>query len=737
MARVGSTHAGLPVKLANKSRSKGKNKKKKNQHVGKRATNASRSRHLKQSTRKPVQSSCKGDGRQEARGVKRTIAARETESSSDDDCDENGVLECEKKVRLEFQASGDEAPAEEEVVDGPATPAPAVQAAAEKQGPSLSLIEVIAGKRQALEENKSMVGGICVSVIANPSKNLKKLKSLLSLLDLRKEDPVFKLTFLKLQSLVAYSLLEVFKDILPEYRIREDVEEEVFNKKLKKETRELRQFEASLLKYYRTYISKLQRMTESVKRRKSSSFYDHALPTPTARERIAVVGLRCLSSLMLSHPTFNFSQLVVDSVVPLMSSRVHPLREIAFDAVTRLFREDKTGQASMMAVKSAGKIIKALKLNVHPLVIKSFLFLRIKEVEQKSESMDMKAIRDRRRKQSKMERKHEKELLKLKNELKEADACEDQAKKLAIHTQILNQIFFVYFRFIRDFIRLADQDFAKNSAVMTPVLQGLSKFAHLINIDFFDDLIALLFRLIACQRLSDLQTLFCLNTVFTILSGEGSAVALDPSRFYARLYALLLRFDVCNDDESLVEALVDCLRKMLLQRKKQLSLARVLAFCKRIASFALQTSSETSAVSLTLLRSFMQDHAKSELLLDSEQFGSGSFLPEVEDPEFCHADATRLWELHLLRRHFDPFVRSSADLHLHPGRTSQVKNGLRTPEQVHQHIRSRNRVESVFSSRTRERLASFKRKNNASVDACFLSACVARLSVPLSAGSDE
>ena len=517
------------------------------------------------------------------------------------------------------------------------------------------------------------------------------------------------------QSLIAYSLLEVFKDILPAYRIKENADEDVVNKKLKKETRELREFESTLLKYYRIYISKLQRMTECVKKRKLSNFYDHALPNFAAKEKIATVGTRCLCILMISHPYFNLAQLVIETVVPLMSSRSPSLRELAFEYVTRLFREDKTGQVSLLAVRSAGKVIKAYKLNVHPLVIESFLHLKIKETRRPDDGVDMKAVREQNRKQSKMERKHNKEMLKLKNELKEVDAREDQEKKIAIHTQILNQIFFVFFRFIRDFIEMADNDFARNAAVMTPVLGGLSKYAHLINIDFFDDLIGLLYRLVVSQRLSHLQTLYCLNTVFTILSGEGSAISVDPQRFYARFYSALICFDLENDDESYVNILMQCFDKMLLKRKKQLTMARVLAFCKRTASLSLQTSPETSAVYLSLLRALLQDHPKADLLMDTEHFGSGSFQPLLDDPEYCNANATRLWELHLMRHHFDPYVNRMACSHIQRMTQSKVKadSMLKGANQVLAEITSRNSLENVFNDRAAAKVASVKRKNNA------------------------
>ena len=704
MAKRTVSAAGTRVKLANKARAKGRNK-----------------RPVKrlQSTRTPRKARQTRDtaapAAQTASGTRHRLAS-ESNDSDDDDVQDQGLASYERRIRPDFHnlATQDMEDMTDELPAEPATRAiSASEAPAKVSLRPKPLIDLIVGRRRMIMEYRGLVGGICVAVIANPERNVKRLKALIALLDLRKEDAIFKLAFLKLQSLVAYSLLEVFRDILPSYRLKED-DGSRLEKRLKKETRELQEYEATLLKDYRTYLNKLQRMSECVKKKKSSSFYDAALTGDAgSKEKIAVVGTRCLCNLMLANTSFNYAQVIIESVVPLMSSRLQSLREVSFDSVVRLFREDKTGQVSMMAVKCAGKVIKAQKLAVHPLLLHSFLHLRIKEVTRREDGPDMKAVRERQRKQSKQERKQDKAMLKLRSELKEADAREDQNKKIALHTQILDQIFFVYFRFIKDFIELAEEDVAKNSAIMTPVLEGLGKFAHLINIDFFDDLIALLFRLVVCKRLSDIQMLFCLKTVFTILSGEGAAIAVDPQRFYARFYVSLLHFDVTNDDDSFVTALVECFDKMLLQRKRQVTLSRVLAFSKRLATITVQTSCKASAVCLFLLHSLLHQHSKADLLTDTEHFGSGTFQAEVEEPEFCNATAARLWELHLLRTHYDPCVGRFADTLLRRSHANASKRDFlsKTADQVYAEISSRNNLEHVFSDDLQAKLAGVKRRS--------------------------
>lgn len=66
----------------------------------------------------------------------------------------------------------------------------------------------------------------------------------------------------------------------------------------------------------------------------------------------------------------------------------------------------------------------------------------------------------------------------------------------------------------------------------------------------------------------------------------------------------------------------------------------------------LQTSNTFYINNVNLTNSFyvtfLQTFPKTDLLLDSESQGSGVFLPELDEPEYCNAQNTALWELHAL-----------------------------------------------------------------------------------------
>ena len=189
---------------------------------------------------------------------------------------------------------------------------------------------------------------------------------------------------------------------------------------------------------------------------------------------------------------------------------------------------------------------------------------------------------------------------------------------------------------------------------MGVVLEGLSKFAHIINIEFFSDLINVFQDLIQGGTLSYRDTLLATGTVFKILSGQGEALNIDPTSFYSHLYASLTSLSMLTAPSSIPLAM-SSMHDMLITRRKKVSKGRVLAFTKRVGTMCLQLDHSGCLASLALLRQLFSTHAFTNQLLDSEhEVGSGIFDPGLRDPEHCNASNTTCWELSLLARHYHP-----------------------------------------------------------------------------------
>ncbi|NWS44173.1 NOC3L protein, partial [Probosciger aterrimus] len=527
----------------------------------------------------------------------------------------------------------------------------------EESLPVLTPEEMAAQRRQKLQERKMHIAALASAILSDPDNNvadfascvnqIKKLKELRAML--MEQDPNVAVIVRKL---VMVSLMEIFKDIAPSYKIRPLTEAEKATK-VKKETQKLREFEEGLVSQYKFYLENLEQTIKDWKQRKLKKSNVISLK---AYKGLAEIAVKCLCELLVALPHFNFHNNIIVLIVPLMNDASKMISELCCEAVKKLFKQDKLGYASLGVVKVISGLVKGRNYDVRPEVLKVFLHLRIKEVELQKDSEDIApnkkfmTYKEKRKNLSRMQRKWKKAEEKLERELLEAEASESKEKKLKLHTETLNVVFVTYFRILKK---------AQKSPLLPAVLEGLAKFAHLINVEFFDDLLIVLHSLIASGGLSYRESLHCILSAFHILSGQGDVLNIDPMKFYTHLYKTLFSLHAggTNDDVGIV---LQCLDVMFAKRRKQVSQQRALAFLKRLSTLALHVLPNSSVGILATNRILMQMFPRMDLLLDNESQGSGVYLPELDEPEHCNAQNTALWELHLLQRHYHPTVQKFA-----------------------------------------------------------------------------
>ncbi|XP_019743406.1 nucleolar complex protein 3 homolog [Hippocampus comes] len=517
-------------------------------------------------------------------------------------------------------------------------------------------------RARKIQDRKLTIAHLASTVIANPSTNMKCVKQLRGML--MEVDPCMAVTVRKL---VMVSLMEIFKDITPTYKIRPLTATEKATK-VKKETQQLREFEEVLLSQYKFYLEDLEQCIKDWKQKKSKRSQAVSLDSYSG---LAVVAVRCLCELLVAMTHFNFHNNILVALAPLLNDPVKTVSDTCCRAFTELFRQDKVGGPSLAAVRVISGLVKRLNYNVRPKVLQTLLSVRIQEVLVKKDLKDttptMKAMhhKDKKNQLSRMRRKWKKAEEKLQQELLETEASDSKEKKMKMHTETLNIVFLIYFRILKK---------AHKSVLLPAVLEGLANFAHLINLEFFDDLLNVLQGLIQSGDLSNRERLHCIQTVFTILTGQGDVLNIDPLNFYSELYAMLPQLHAgAPDDEIFI--VLRCLDAMLIRRRKQVSLQRAMAFIKRISVLSLHVQSHASVGLLAAARAALHSFPRSDFLLDNEVQGSGLYLPELHHPEHCNAHNTALWELHALQRHFHPVVRQLAS-HLSRGAPSEGSGAL-------------------------------------------------------------
>ncbi|XP_046889100.1 nucleolar complex protein 3 homolog [Hypomesus transpacificus] len=529
-------------------------------------------------------------------------------------------------------------------------------------GPALTPQEQEKLRAQKLSERKLRIAGLGSAILSDPTNSIKKLKELRTML--LETDPYVAVTVRKL---VMVSLMEVFKDIVPSYRIRPLTEAEKTTK-VKKETQQLREFEEGLVSQYKFFLENLEQTVKDWQQRKRKRSDAVSLQS---YKGLAEVAIRCICELLVAMAHFNFHNNIIVMVVPLMNSTTRKVSDMCCEAVRQLLKQDKVGQASLGAVKVISGLIKSRNYEVRPEMLRSLLSLRIKEVDLKKDTEDtapkkkFMKYKEKQKHLSRMQRKWKKAEEKLDKELLETEASESKEKKIKLHTETLNIVFLIYFRILKK---------AQKSVLLPSVLEGLAKFAHLINLEFFDDLLNVLQSLIQVGDLTYRESLHCIQTSFNILSGQGDVLNIDPLKFYTSLYKTLLKLHAgaSNDDIRIV---LDCLDVMLTRRRKQVTLQRAQAFVKRLSTLSLHALPNAAVGILASSRSIIHTFPKCDVLLDNEAQGSGVFLPELDEPEYCNPQSTALWELHMLKRHYHPVVRRFAS-HVALGAPSEGSGAL-------------------------------------------------------------
>lgn len=545
---------------------------------------------------------------------------------------------------------------------------------------------------QRRAEAKQGMAVAAQAMLGDPEGQLaKQLRVLLGLLG--DED-------VQVARLAMLSLLAVMKDLIPGYRIRPASEREQEGVVVSKEVRKLWDYETALLKGYQAYLKALLAALNATRS-------GHA---PPAHGRVAA---RCLSGLLVAAPHFNYASDLLQAVVPNMANKDDQIRGHCCGAVASLLRDAlssaEAGQAAVEAVQLVADLVKRRKCVAPPEVVGALLELSFPEI---FSGEDFAAARLARKKKKKKDKKKDE----VDKGFKEAQAVVDRDTRRYQQSTTLEALFEVYFRVIKAATAsglnsgsatgdgaaappLPASRFAKRFPLLAPTMEGLSKFAHLISVDYFQDLMAALEELLASPALPPAQRLRCLLTASEILRGQGEALTIDRRTYYNHLYSALNQVSLTplteddflfeesdsrdeaplppaaaaaalsqhmafvNDSSQVPTLLARLLESMLLD-SKLLDAARQAAFAKRAAGTAGAAGDTGTAMGLVcVLHRMMRRQPKLRGMLDNEAGGpSGykAYRPDIEDPAEAGALSAPLWELSALAEHYHPHVAQAA-----------------------------------------------------------------------------
>ncbi|WWD19680.1 hypothetical protein CI109_104142 [Kwoniella shandongensis] len=505
-----------------------------------------------------------------------------------------------------------------------------------------------------------------------------------------------------IRGLAFLSQLAVFKDLIPGYRIRQLTEAEE-KEKVRDEVKRLREGEKLLVRSYKGYLKMLEAEVKG-------------------RTPLAGLSMRCMAELLTSVTHFNFSENIMGVLVGRLGRRSWDQdSDLVLQSFISVFRADLAGTHSQTLVRLIARMIKERHFQVHPNVLFCLLHLRLRdELDRMRKGKNAKGKRDdggkkddplkgkqfksdiRKKWATKNQRKKEKELKEVQKEMAEASAEVDKEETAQVQTETLKNLFVLYFSILKSPTR---------TPLLPAALEGISTYAHHINVDFFRDLLIVLRRIISDQETAETKAnepdsddedeenrrnqvadpvgasqrvrlrLLAIVTAFDLLSGQGEALNIDLADFINSLFTLLrpLSLDTGIEDPPTLPPLTKltsnavhtlstsgllfrCLNSTFFSPRNVSKSPpyRTAAFAKRLVECALQFPPESARQAINFARALMSKEAKLEGMLDTEErMADGVYKPEMEDPQLCNPFATSLWEGGVLGdKHWDRLVRT-------------------------------------------------------------------------------
>ncbi|GAA6032111.1 hypothetical protein JCM8097_007078 [Rhodosporidiobolus ruineniae] len=507
------------------------------------------------------------------------------------------------------------------------------------------------------------------------------------------------------------SLLAVFIDVVPGYRIRSLTEDEK-DTQVSQQVARQREWENGLVATYKRFLE----LCEAEVAENTS---------------IASASLHCLCTLVREKPDFNFAVNIMDTIVKRLGRKGWDEgHQICLEAVVYIFQNDTTTTASnsLHLVRLISRLVRARAFAIRPEVISSLLNLRLKdelgggrlrasadavfrEREGKHGIVRWNKEKNHRgrkggkakeamaKKGSKKARQAKKEQEAVDKEIREAEGELNQQERERNQTETLKLLFALYFRIVKLDYR---------SPLLPAALEGLARFAHLVNIDFFRDLLEVLKGHILkgtdgaesdgedvdeedfaidslstnVKRNDTREKLLCVVTAFELLQGQGESLNIDLGEFVSALYALILPLSFSptfeeapylarssisehRNTHKLAQTEADLLFRALsavfLVARSLPSPIRTMAFSKRLLSASLHWPPTSQLRTLGFLRSLLLREPRLAAMLETgDRRIDGRWRGEVDEPERAQPESTCWWELGLYGKHPDPKVREEA-----------------------------------------------------------------------------
>eukprot|EP00758_Cryptobia_borreli_P005130 Tbor_TRINITY_DN4747_c0_g1::TRINITY_DN4747_c0_g1_i1::g.17001::m.17001/K14834/NOC3; nucleolar complex protein 3 len=502
---------------------------------------------------------------------------------------------------------------------------------------------------------------------------------------------------------------DILCEIIPGYKISATLEGEDGggDVRKKKEVYNVEKLEHELLKQYQRFLQLIKKLSKK----------QH--PEQQA------LGSRLLAKLIPVGTEFNHNSDLLRLGVDFANNKHQRVAQPCLDALSTLLDGHMVTEATDHIVGAILAIVRKKSYAINAKILSILLHVRVAMVDVHRKDITEEKAKNKRLK------KEDKELAR---QMQKSKARRDRAEMAAKQTKIIHRLFVVYLRVMESAKSCSKQHQAR---ILAPTLEGLVKFAPLVNLELFHGLMKALRELLeedilvstkmhalvavaslakkddmldASEWKVDLaffhETLFqALPEALTIpvydegagkpqsndegdiddAASQGSASvsgSLSSSAFSIAQSMANAHFvrSSCIQEWTYRVGLVIRTVDLLVLSQKHIPLPRVMAFCRRILQYLSGVPAHISmALTVLVHRLTVRYPSTASLVIggaDNVIGGRGVYDPDAETTSSAHAECSFAWEVSLYSRGYHPTQRKIMDQFIkHNYQLSQHRHG--------------------------------------------------------------
>lgn len=305
-------------------------------------------------------------------------------------------------------------------------------------------------------------------------------------------------------------------DLIPNYKIAKTLDaEDGSSQRKQKEVYNIQKLEHEVLTQYEHFLQLLRKL------------YGKSHP-----EQQALGSRLCARLVGSSAPEFNSAEVLLQLAVDFSNCKSTRVAQPCLSALSTLLDGQMVSEATECIVSSLLSIVRKRSYAINPKLLNVLLHVRVAMVD-----VHRADITEEKAKNKKLKR-EEKELAR---QMQKAKARRDRAELAAKQTRIIHRIFVIYLRVIEASKSCSPSHQTK---ILAPTLEGLVKFAPLVNLELYHQLMDALKELVKDENTSVTTRLHSLIAVASLAQRDASTTVsewrVDLSYFHEVLFGCLL-----------------------------------------------------------------------------------------------------------------------------------------------------------------------------------------------------